>query len=67
MSALWGPALDAEVAYRQSEARAAYPRRRTAPRRSNGWVLAQVRHVVTVGAVGTAGAAAGAMAATGRR
>ncbi len=68
MTALWGPALDAEVAYRRSAAQMAYPRRRTArARRRHGRVQMPVRRFVTMGAVGIAGAAAGAMAATGRR
>lgn len=30
----WGPALDAEIAYRQERARLAWPQRRRAPRRT---------------------------------
>jgi hypothetical protein len=68
MTALWGPALDAEVAYRRSAAQLAYPRRRTTrARRSNGRVRNPVRRSVPIGAVGIPGATAGAMAATGRR
>ena len=68
MTALWGPALDAEVAYRRSAAQMAYPRRRPArARRRNGRARIPVRRSVTIEAVGIPAATAGAMAATGRR
>lgn len=66
MTALWGPAVDAEIAYRQAGIREAYPRSER-PHRRPRRRMAPVRRVAAVGAVAAAGAAAGMMTASGRR